>query len=86
MTHEEQKLFDILHPCGKPTNIYISDSVLTFHLINPIGGANLVSVMNIQKTVINEFPEYKFIAKMVNDDDFFWAVLVKKDGEQLKKD
>ena len=78
MSNEEQRLINALLPFGNPTNIYISDDVLTFHLVNPFGGANLETIMKIQETVLTEFPEYKFIAKMVNDDHFFWTVLVKE--------
>ncbi len=76
MTEKEAKLIDILIPLGKPTNICVTNTLLTFDLKNPKGGCTVDTVSLIQRTVIGAFPEYKYINKMVNDETHFWAVLV----------
>ena len=78
MTEKEAKLIDILIPLGTPTNICVTDTMLTFDLKDPHGGCKADDVFVIQRTIFQAFPEYKYINKMVNDETHFWAVLVTK--------
>jgi len=77
MTKLEQKLFDVLIPFGEPTNILIYDNVLTFNLLTPKHGTEPEGVKEIQKTVIDAFPEYFIARKLVNNKLYYWAVLIK---------
>ena len=76
MTIKERELVKVLSFYGEPTNICITESLLTFDLKKPKGGANMETVVNIQYVIINHFPEYKYIHKMVNDETHFWTVLI----------
>ena len=78
MTKDERKLLDLLIPFGDPRNILIVDFILTFDLRDPNFGESIEGVIKLQDIVREEFPEYFYIHKMVNDKNSFWIVLMKK--------
>ena len=77
MTDKEAKLIDVLMPFGIPTNIMITDDILTFDLKEPVFESNMAGLLEFQKVLIKEFEEYRFIHKLENDDNHYWTVLMK---------
>lgn len=74
----EIDLYDFLIPFGEPQNVAILNGILTFDLKNPKFNINMAGVFEFQKKLLEKFPEYSLIDKLVNDENHYWTVLTKK--------
>ena len=78
MTDQETRLYEFLSKYGEPTNIFVSDSVLTFCLVKPTFETNMTMVLNFQKELLEYFPEFNILKKVQNNTEQFWTVLLKE--------